>query len=415
MPSSAVSSSVGKGSTAVSAVSTKETLSASITPRDGDSHSDGLALIWNLTMPTRPEHIFTCGSPVTAGRFHPTEPTLVLGGCESGQLVIWDTRAGRLPVQKSSLASVVGASGRGHTHAICAMEMIEAGVSEVNGWHVGNGCTPSHMLPRLYFPFQLGMVTSSADGRVNFWSLANLREPVDSTQVGDSLSCLAVVPESEALLLGDEIGSLYTVQSSSQSSGQRSSRKQVRKLESTDADGQTSGHYGMVTSLSTKSLRKSASARAAALSKGFLRGSGGLVLSCGVDWTVKLWAPAYTETPLISWLSHSYDYMSDVKWCPTHPSVFATASSNGSLGLWNLAASFEEPITGQEGIRIETGSTSGGGLNKLKWSTDGRRMAVAAAARLHVLLLTDELIRPKGDEDTKLMNQLMARGLISRQ
>ena len=71
------------------------------------------------------------------------------------------------------------------------------------------------------------------------------------------------------------------------------------------------GHYGMVTSLSTKSQK--ASARAG-LSKGFLRGSGGMFLSAGVDWTVKMWAPAYGDKPLLSLVSHSYDYMSDVKW-----------------------------------------------------------------------------------------------------
>ena len=80
-------------------------------------------------MPTRPEHIFTCGSPVTCGRFHPTEPTLILGGCESGQLVVWDTRAGRLPVQKSALTSVLGASSKGHVYPIGSMEVIEGGVS----------------------------------------------------------------------------------------------------------------------------------------------------------------------------------------------------------------------------------------------------------------------------------------------
>lgn len=262
---------------------------------------------------------------------------------------------------------------------------------------------------------QLGLVTSASDGRVNFWSLANLREPIDSTQVSDSVSCLAVVPESEALLLGDEMGSLYTIQSSNQSSGQRSSRKQVRKLEAVDAEGQNSLHYGMITSLSTQVLKKGAASRVAAQSKGFLRGCGGLVLSCGVDWTVKLWAPAYSETPLLSMVNHSYDYMTDVKWCPSHPAVFATASSNGTLGIWNLATSFEEPLTGQEGLLVEPDAMSGYGLNRLRWSADGRRIAVSSGDRVHVLSMTEEVIRPKGDEDTKLMNQLMARGLISRQ
>jgi dynein intermediate chain len=256
------------------------------------------------------------------------------------------------------------------------------------------------------------MVTSSTDGRVNFWSLASLREPIECIQVGESVSCLAVAPESESILLGDEHGALYSVQSSTQ--GQRSSRKQVRKLDSANEEGENFGHYGMVTSVSTKALKKGAS-QTAGLAKGFLRGSPGLALSSGVDWTVKLWAPAYSDSPLTSMVSHSYDYMSDVKWSPTHPSLFATASSNGTVGLWNLATSFEVPITGQEGLVIEPDAMSGRGLNKLKWSSDGRRMVVASADRVHVLGLTEDVARPKGDEDGKIMNILMARGLISRQ
>jgi dynein intermediate chain len=128
MPMSASGSNqLAKGSAAVSAVAPGDTTSASLTPRTGELQSDGLAVVWSLAMPGRPEHIFTCGSPVLTGRFHPTESPLVLGGCESGQLVVWDIRAGRLPVQRSSLTTAAGS--KGHSHPICAMEVIEGGVS----------------------------------------------------------------------------------------------------------------------------------------------------------------------------------------------------------------------------------------------------------------------------------------------
>ena len=42
-------------------------------------------------------------------------------------------------------------------------------------------------------------MTAATDGRVNFWSLANLRDPVETIQIGDSVSCLAVSPESGML------------------------------------------------------------------------------------------------------------------------------------------------------------------------------------------------------------------------
>ena len=129
MPSSTSSLAQPVGSTAVKVVSPDDTPSDSLKPRSGELQSDGLALVWNLAMPNRPEHIFTCGSPVTAIRFHPTESPLIIGGCQSGQVVIWDVRAGRMPVQKSSLTTTASGNSKGHTHPICAMEIIESGVS----------------------------------------------------------------------------------------------------------------------------------------------------------------------------------------------------------------------------------------------------------------------------------------------
>ena len=92
-----------------------------------------------------------------------------------------------------------------------------------------------------------------------------------------------------------------------------------------------------------------------------------------------------------------------------HPSVFATASSNGSLGIWNLASSLDEPLTGSEGIVVDEMSR---GLNKIKWSLDGRRIAVACADKLHVLGLADNVWKSKGDDESRMMNNLKSRGLL---
>ncbi len=129
MPSSTTKLGEPKGSTAVKAISPDDTPSDSLAPRRMELQSDGLALVWNLAMPNRPEHVFTCGSPVTSTRFHPSESPLIIGGCQSGQVVVWDVRAGRMPVQKSSLTTTSSGNSKGHTHPICAMEIIEGGVS----------------------------------------------------------------------------------------------------------------------------------------------------------------------------------------------------------------------------------------------------------------------------------------------
>jgi dynein intermediate chain, cytosolic len=312
-------------------------------------------------------------------------------------------------------------------------------------------CRTQHLYLNLSFCqiIQLSLVTASADGRLNFWSMTNLRDPAESIQVGDSISCFAVLPESDTLVVGDEHGTMYSVASpnaaatssgdtntassssgknspvpptSTTGGGQRVSRRQVKKMDMSGDDDNHLGHYGMITSISAKLRSSSNSNKQApqssqnigATSKGFFRGISGLLVSSGVDWTVKLWGPAYhNDKPLISYVSHSYDYMSDVAWSTTHPSLFAAASSNGSVGLWNLAKSLDEPITGPEGIIVQPDAMSSGvGLNKIKWSADGRRLAVASSDKVHMLHLSDEVTRTKGDEETKVMNQLLARGLI---
>lgn len=103
--------------------------------------------------------------------------------------------------------------------------------------------------------------------------------------------------------------------------------------------------------------------------------------------------------------------------------MFATASSSGKIGFWNLASSLDEPMTGQEGIAIEkdvdalssSSSSVVRGINRLKWSADGRRIAAACADSVHVLALSEDLWQPNGDEGSKLMNNLKSRGLLSEE
>ncbi len=108
--------------------------SDSLAVRNYEHLADGVALLWSLAMPNRPEHVLISNSPILCARFHPTEPHLIIGGCYSGQLMLWDLRAGRLPIQKSTLAintttDKSSATWKGHAHPLCSMEVVEGGVS----------------------------------------------------------------------------------------------------------------------------------------------------------------------------------------------------------------------------------------------------------------------------------------------
>ena len=80
-------------------------------------------------------------------------------------------------------------------------------------------------------------------------------------------------------------------------------------------------------------------------------------------------------------------------------------------------------MSGTEGIPIDkAGAVSGAdstttrqGLNRIQWSVDGRRMAVASGDKLHVLGVGEEVWKLKGDEEGKVMHNLVSRGLIQQE
>ncbi len=350
------------GSTATSSLVPNVTPSSSLLPQSKSelTQADGLNIVWNLTMPHRPEHILTCGSPVLESKFHPTEGSLVVGACYSGQVVVWDVRSGRLPVQRSSLNLLSGSGGGGHVHPVVGMEVLDGGVrsscvlfyldiyyfaSTLRDSHYQSNTFPIfllyfflllfyllisfHGLCFIWLRLQSGFVTAASDGTVNFWSLSNLIEPAESLKIsGGNLTSIAVAPESQSIIAGDECGSMYAIVPSSTTTtsttttagGSRSSssnsRRTVRKLNDGKKDPAINdfSHYGPVTGLSTKVTSKVDKDGGVSLTRGFARGTRGMVLTCGVDWTTKLWAPAYSDKPLLNLLSHSYDYMCDVQW-----------------------------------------------------------------------------------------------------
>ena len=80
-------------------------------------------------------------------------------------------------------------------------------------------------------------------------------------------------------------------------------------------------------------------------------------------------------------------------------------------------------MSGTEGIPIDTAGAASGtdstatrqGLNRIQWSVDGRRMAVASGDKLHVLGVGEEVWKSKGDEEGKVMHNLVSRGLIQQE
>ncbi|GAA5902031.1 hypothetical protein JCM5296_007559 [Sporobolomyces johnsonii] len=360
---------------------------------------DGVACVWNLHLKERPEYVFHSQSDVLSVSFSPFHPNLVIGGTYSGQILLWDTRSRHPnPVLKTPL------SASGHTHPVYSLSMV--------------GTQNAHSL-----------VSASTDGTVCAWTLDMLARPQETLELlhpahnkTDEVSVTALgfpLGETTTFWVGTEEGNVYAAHRYDRA-GAKAGLVQNEVYR---------GHSGPVTSMDFHPVEGTVD-----LSD--------LFLTCGVDWTVKLWragganpaasaaaaaaAAAASTTagsksssgvggsgsktggggvgivsPLFSF-EEADDYVYDVKWHPHHPALFGSVDGAGRFDLWNLNVDTEVPI-----ISTEVGPASSGqqqqqrrGLNKLAWDRrEGRRAAIGSSdGRVYVYEISQELATPREGE-----------------
>lgn len=118
-------------------------------------------------MPSRPEFTFYAQSDVLTAKFSEFHNNYVVGGTYSGQILLWDTRAGYTrayliligyshnPVLKSPLG------GLGHTHPVFSLQIV--GSANAN---------------RLSLLILVELLSASTDGIVCSWQLDRLAQPL---------------------------------------------------------------------------------------------------------------------------------------------------------------------------------------------------------------------------------------------
>eukprot|EP00921_Rhytidocystis_pertsovi_P022038 GHVQ01035275.1.p1 GENE.GHVQ01035275.1~~GHVQ01035275.1.p1 ORF type:complete len:411 (-),score=32.80 GHVQ01035275.1:1289-2521(-) len=308
---------------------------------------EGCVLVWSLPMTKRPEYTFTCQSPVCTAIFDRFTPNLIIGGTYTGSLVLWDTRAGTKPTQRTPLSS------RSHCHSVYSMEI-------VGTQHANN------------------LISVCTDGKLCLWSLSMLVYPTESISLKRStndvsVGCIGLMEgETNVLYGGAEDGSLFQAQIHGSRVGTTASYE---------------SHQGPVTSLHFHPSIEGGTAD-------FLD----LLLSSSVDWTVKLWSPRNYSKPLCSFEA-SEDYVFDAKWHPSHPGVFATANGEGQIDLWNLCSDWESPL-----YQMDSGPRA---VNKLCWSQDGRRlMSGDGDGNLTMWSVSNDIYSPRTEDWSKLEDKI---------
>ena len=280
----------------------------------GGGVSPGYMELRSLALPGVPELVFRAQSPITSAAFVTHHGSLVLGGTYAGQVVLWDTRAGTdTPVASSPLG---GSNHGGAVRAACV-----AGTAN-----------------------NLTLATLSTDGAFIAWSLGSLTAPAERLNLGVPAVSLAFSSSSpNSLYVGTLTGGIHGV-----------SRHGEGKGLGTSFDHHQAAITGLSCSPHTSKMDYD------------------LLLASSVDWSTSLWR-SDMDRP-IHVFETGIGYVYDVAWSPSHPSVFATATSSGSVHLWDLLASSSSPVASADlgsGLAVTSLAFSSSGLSLLAGSSSG--------------------------------------------
>ncbi|ETI26551.1 hypothetical protein G647_03329 [Cladophialophora carrionii CBS 160.54] len=323
-----------------------ELLLSSYTKNPSAPHEPaGLVLLWNSHAPSRPEYTFTASSDVLSARFSPFHPNLVIGGCYSGQICLWDTRtSGRTgqPVQKTPQSG----SHLGHTHPVYSISVV--------------GTPNAH-----------NILTASMDGVVCSWSVDMLTQAQEylvlntppPARTDDLAPTSMSFPAADPtfFVVGSEEGTIYPCHRYDRAGAQAGVDTRIAYK----------GHTAPVMSSQFHPARGPVDL-------------GDLLLSSSSDWSVKLWRvkPAAISSATASSMVAGgaaptvvkpvlnlgrEDLVYDAKWAPHKPSVFACATGSGELEVFDLSYDLEVPIAKASPTRGKNGIVPFKGLNKVAW------------------------------------------------
>ena len=91
----------------------------------------------------------------------------------------------------------------------------------------------------------------------------------------------------------------------------------------------------------------------------------------------------------------------DVKWSPTHPSVFATGDGLGNLDLWDLSKDTEGPRY------WKSDESQRSAINKLWFSNDGKRILTGNSQGVVKLWSVDKSYYQSKPEDLDKLESLI--------
>ena len=315
------------------------------------NQQSGLIQLWSLSNRKKPDYVINYQTELTSAIFYKDNTKLVIGGSVTGQLMFWDISAGKaVPEQKSPL-----------------------GIGDDNTSH----CYPIHCLAIV--GKDNNIISISTDGVLCEWSLSNLSMPINryvlnpndmyeqdkdnSNEIGP-LCIGACQSKNSSIIVGCDENEIFNI---------KLEEKRYNVIDS------YRGSKGPVFCVDPHPLCP----------------EGGntfsdLFLSCGADWTTKLWSTSQPDEPLLTF-NQSKDYVYSCKWHPVNPSIFATGDGSGYIDLWDLNRDKEIPT-----FRYDLKTA----INRLAWSYDGKKLAAGDInGHIHIFTTSEKDVLNVKNED----------------
>ena len=323
------------------------------------NQQSGLIQLWSLSNRKSPDYVINYQTELTSALFYKDNPKLVIGGSVTGQIMFWDIKTGRaVPEQKSPL-----------------------GIGNENNSH----CYPIHCLAIVGKDNNL--ISISTDGVMCEWSLSNLSAPINRYVIKpndkfeddkDNLNelgplSIGACQSNNSFIVGCDESDIYNI------------KLEEKRYNIIDT---YKGGKGPIFCVAPHPPSPEGGSDFS-----------DLFLSCGADWTAKLWSTSQSEEPLLTF-NQSKDYVYSAKWHPINPSIFATADGSGYIDLWDLNRDIGIPT-----FRYELKTS----INKLAWSCDGKKLA-AGDINGHIAIFSSEkdVLNVKLEEVNKFGQKIQA-------
>ena len=331
---------------------------ASFSGTEDFTQQSGLIELWSLSNRKVPDYVINYQTEITSAIFYKDNPNIVIGGSMTGQIILWDVKSGRTtPEQKSPLGIGTVKDDLGdnlhkfpvHCLAVCGKDK--------------------------------NIISISTDGVLCEWTLSNLSRPINKYDI----SLYKTDEQPEAL---SEIGPLCIGTTQNKNCNEfiiGCDRNDIYNIRLHEND------YEILNSFTYNDGPIFCVCPHPSIGE-YSPDFSDLFLSCGADWSTKLWSSKIPNMPLITF-TQSKDYVYSAKWNPINPYIFATGDGSGYIDLWDLNRDREIPT-----FRYHLKNA----INKLAWSYDGKKLA-AGDINGHISIFSSEkdVLNVKGEDISK--------------